>query len=288
MSSTSKDLVLFDALKAQAMKLVAPTLTAKVTSFKESEAAIEAGKTIKALKKELKSKYDAVAGPLNDQLAVLRDIKRSIDGPLDDAEAHLKRQLGAFVEAQQKFQEAERRKEQERQREIERKAEEERQRLAAEAEERRLKALAEVEAKSTHVADAGSVFGSSLSADDHLEAERQSIEDKAEQDRLEADAKAEREKKIREGEAQAREWDIKQKNVKNARTIYRVELIDLEQVPKEFLVRTLNEKAIIAAHKAKASVPGVKVIEEMTVAFGSNTRVPRAAHEAERLPRGGE
>lgn len=65
---------------------------------------------------------------------------------------------------------------------------------------------------------------------------------------------------------------IESKGVKNSTKIWKCKAIDLAQVPKEFLIIQLNEKAVIAAAKAGVKIPGVELWQETSIRIGSNTR----------------
>jgi hypothetical protein len=285
MSAGERDLVQFDALKAKAMAFVAPTLKIRVESFKDCDKAIDAAKTIKSLEKQLDDEYERHAGPLKRKLDALRDLRASAKAPLKQAETYIKAELGRYDQEQERIRAEERRKAEAARREAERKAEEDRLRALAEAEERRKQELAKIAAQA-EPEETGSIFGSALSADEHIEAERAAAEEAAEQERLAIEARAERERKEAAFKAEQDAFDIAQRGIKNARKTYEVEVVNIDLVPTVFLNREINKKAVLAAHKAGHTIPGVRIIEGRTVAIGRNTYVPDAAHDLERLPGG--
>lgn len=75
-------------------------------------------------------------------------------------------------------------------------------------------------------------------------------------------------------EHDAKIYDVKQETIRNTRMVWKCELEDITKVPMEFLIITLNEKAVLAAAKAGDTIPGVRTWEMATVAIGRNTRGP--------------
>lgn len=279
--SQDKDLVQFDELQVSVTRFVAPTLQIKVTDFQSARDATDCGNQIQEFQKQIDAKYKELTAPLNARLKFIRNIVNGIEGPLDSAEKHIKRELAKFADEQKILQEEARRKAEYERREIERKAAEEAQRLAQETEARRQEQLAQL-ASQPVAAPTDCLFGSALNQSEEIEAQRQAIEAQAEQERLELQAKLEREQKIRDSEAKQREWDIKNSNLKNIRKNWDCEVVDINLVPKEFLIVTLNKAAVIAAAKAGVTIPGVKTWAETTVALGRNSYVPSLALDAER------
>lgn len=123
-------------------------------------------------------------------------------------------------------------------------------------EEERIKKLAEIEAQAQEQNEVSSLFGS----------EPTSIEEIAQA--------------ITVAEAQHQEaaWDIANNRVKNTRKTWKCEVLDISKVPKEFLIVTLNEAAVLASARAGVKeISGVKMWQETGIAFGSKTYVPRTA-----------
>lgn len=238
----------FDELKEELTKLVAPAETIKVADFPSSHSALETAKAIKGLLKRIETKRKELVEPLKKQAKTVDEYANDIKAPLERAEAHIKRELAAFEEAQEKIRKEELRK-----------AEEERLRkeaelLAAQEEERENFAV-NVEDE----AEAADLFGCELSDPEAANIEAKKLEESQAQERARLDAKA-----------KEREWEIKQKGVKNARKIWKCEAIDLSLVPKEFLIIELNSAAIIAAARGGVTnIPGVKIWQETTIAIGA-------------------
>ncbi len=250
------ELAFLEVLKSEVAALVAPTLGIKVQDFQSCETAATVGLQVKDYLKQVEAKRKELVEPLNRRVKEINEYAKSILAPLEESETHLKRQIATFREAQEKIQ---------------------REMLRA-AEIERLKQEAELRAKQ--------------------EAERASLEETlVEEDRLakrfgaEPDQAANQEAQIaeleqRQAEEQAfalmeqkqREHDIAQQNIKNTRKTWKCEATDLEKVPRQYLVITLNSAACLAAARGGITeIPGVRMWQETTVAFGSNTYVPRAA-----------
>ncbi len=236
----------FDQLKADIAQAAAPLAEIRVTDMATAQIAINAGLQVKDYIKKVEKVRKALTDPL---LQRQRDIKAYADGivaPLVEAEARIKRQLADFEIAQEKVR-----------REAQRIADEERRRkeseLAARQEQERIeqeKAIA--------------LFGGS--EEEHTAMEEKQI---AEQ----ADLK---------NEVDHRAHAIAQQGVKNVRKIWKCELVDIDLVPKEFVIRTLNDKAILAlAREGMVEIPGVKLWQETSVALGRNTYIPREALEVD-------
>lgn len=248
------ELTQFNELKSELDTLVKPTLSIKVTDFPSSASAIEAAKSVKALQKRIEAKRKELVGPLNDQVKRINDFVKDIMAPLDTAESHLKRQLTDFEVEQEKLRDAERKAaEAER---VKREAA-----LAARQEEERA-AMAEKLAETSEVED---LFGADEGVPDAA----------MEAAALEA-RQAEERARIAQ-QAKDREYDIKSRGVANTRKIWKCDVEDLDLVPKEFLIVTLNQAAVIAAARAGVTkIPGVKIWQETSIAIGANTSVARA------------
>lgn len=93
-----------------------------------------------------------------------------------------------------------------------------------------------------------------------------------------AQEKVEQAQAIIEAEHREASWDINNARVKNTRKTWKCEATDLSKVPKEFLIVTLNEAAVLAAARAGVTeIAGVRIWQETGIAFGSKTYVPRSA-----------
>lgn len=265
----SKDLAQFDSLKADITLFVAPVTGLKVTDFKSGADAIEAGKQIKSLMKQVEDKRKGLVGPLNDQVKMINDYAKNIRDPLERAEAHVKVELNRFAQEQEKIRQEELRRAEEDRLAQERKAEEERQRIAAEIE---AKKQAQLDNLRESQDEASALFGSSGLPNEDQE---RAVEEAAEREKVEAEAVLEREAVIRNAQAKATEWDVNQNRIKNTAKRWKVEVVDISLVPKEFLIITLNEKmALAAARGGNKNIPGLKFSQEVSVSIGS-AYVPR-------------
>lgn len=267
----SKDLAQFDSLKADITLFVAPVTGLKVSDFKSSAEAIEAGKQIKSLMKQVEDKRKGLVGPLNDQVKLINDYAKNIREPLERAESHVKTELNLFAVEQERIRQEELRRAEEDRREQERKAEEDRQRIAAEIEARKQAELAALHESREEAAD---IFGSATPVSVE---QVQAIEQAAEREKVEAQAVLDREAAIRDAQARATEWDINQNRIKNTAKRWKVEVVDINLVPKEYVIMTLNSAmALAAARGGNTNIPGLKFSQEVSVSIGS-AYVPRKA-----------
>jgi hypothetical protein len=256
----SKELLQFDSLKADVSALVAPARAIKVTDFASSADAINAAKQVKELSNQIEKKRKELVGPLNDQVKAINDYAKQILFPLVDAEAHIKAELRDFEIEQERVRAESRRK-----------AEEERIRKEAELRAKQDAERAEVEARLAEEARAADIFGGDESAPD-LEAIHTAMEEKQLQEQA-----------IFRSEVKAKEFDIDQQGIKGAAKVWKCEITDIDAIPKDYLIRTLNEKAVLAMARAGVTnIPGVRVWQDISVRIGAKTYVPRAALGSER------
>jgi DNA polymerase III alpha subunit (gram-positive type) len=233
------DLEKFNALKTEIAVVVAPVMSVKVRDAVSSQQAIDAAMTIKEMNKRIEALRKEAVEPLNQRVKEINAYAKAISLPLDQADGHLRAEINAFAQEQEKIRrEALRKVEEERIRkeaELRRKQEEEREALAAGAE----------------------LFGTS-EADVAAVVEKQQVEIA-----------------VHKAEIATMDFDARQMNIKNTRSTWECKVIDLSLVPKEFLIIQVNEKAAVAAHKAGARIPGLEFVEQISVAIGSKTRVPK-------------
>lgn len=248
---TEKALDQFNPLKKEIAKLVQPVFTLTVKSFETSEQAVGAAKDIKALLKKLDTKRRELVDPLKAEVKRIDDYVKEIKDPLDRAEFYIRGEINKFALEQEKIRQAEMRR-----------AEEERRRKE---EELRAKQEAEREALEKGM----QLFGSD---DDEPETATQEIE---EQQAVET--------ALFQAEMKQKEWDIKQQQIKGTRRIAKLKVLDITQVPKEFLIIEVNEKAALAAMKAGVKIPGLEIYHEISVPIGHKTRVTKESLEAERV-----
>jgi len=258
----STELSKFNELKAKITKLVEPTTKITVTDFASSQRAIEVAKQVKAYLNEVETKRKELVGPLNDHVKAINQYAKDITAPLIDAETTLKKRLAFFADEQEKIRIEEARRADEARRKAEAEALAQAQK---EAEELAAKQRAELE----NQGDEPSAFGSDV--------EEESIEAKHAREAEELRERLDQAAAVRASQAKQEAWDIDQQKIKNTRKNWKAEIENLDLIPKEFLIISLNEKAALAAHKAGVKIPGVKFTSETVIAIGSKTYVPKTA-----------
>ena len=280
------ELIRFDELKAKVSAFVAPALKSQVTDFKSSQDAIDSRKMLKGFQKDLDRRVDELVAPHKAAIDLIKRLAKEIEDPIDRCDSHLKQQVDQQAAAQARMQAEMRKKEEERQRREEEEATEKRRKEEAAAEAKRkaeLEALELARAKEPKTERRAS-FGRNLSSSAQAEASKKALDDKHELDRLEREARYEREKKIRESEAEGRQYDIRKSNISHTRTDYEVEVENIDLVPVELLKRELRISDAKKAYKAGGNkpIPGLKFTEKVGVALGDATHVPHQALEHER------
>jgi hypothetical protein len=258
-----KDLELFDELSADISLFVQPTFKLAVTDVQSSATAIEVAKTIKSYMVEAEKKRKELVGPLNEQVKAINEYVKRLVAPLEQADQHVRSELNAFANKQEELRKAELARIRKEQEEIERRARE-----AREQEEAALRAKQEEEAANHEAAAAA--FGTEF--EDVAEV---SLKEKQDREWAEKQAELQRREAMANIEIAQQKFDARGLNVSNARTKWHCEATDLSQVPKEFLIITLNDKAVIAAARAGVVIPGVRVWTEVNVAIGARTKAPR-------------
>lgn len=255
-----KELVVFEDVKLEITRFVGPIPKLKVIDFKSSAIAIDHGKTIKALLKEVEKQRDALVRPRNEEVRRINAYAAQIREPLEQAEEYLQGQLEAYELEQRKIREAEERRIEEERRARERQLEEE---AAAKREE-----LAERVSQQYH----SPVFGG---AEEPQDAQRAAID-------IERDLEAKRAELNRETASQKLDLAY-ERRIRNTRYVWDCELVDINQVPAEFLIRTLNKQMVLAAARAgRIQIPGLRIFQKPSIGFGSHTGVAREALTAER------
>lgn len=257
-----KELKVFDQLTADIAALVSPVSKLKVVDFKSSAIAVEHGGAIQGLWKEVESRRDSLVRPLNEQVKKINEYARDIKAPLEIAKRHLELETGNFAAEQRRLKAIK-----DARIEAERQAKEDR--IAVEA-EAKFEALEADRAEA--VAGMDPTFGNMEEHDEEFARQQAAIEAEAEQQRMRAITTAATQK-----------YDAGQQTVKGVRMVWECELIDINQVPADFLIRELNKQMILAAARAgNTNIPGVRVFQKPSVGFGQNTYVPREAIAAER------
>lgn len=259
------DLKQFDQLAADITLFVAPTMEIQVVDPGTAHAAIEVTKDVASYLKRVDAKRKELVGPLNDQVKAINEYCKQITAPLTDADAHLRGQLTDFARKQEVIRLSEQERLRLEQEEIERQARAERER---EADALRIRQEAEAEERAAAAHKYGVDDGDIDKFNDELAAkqEREWAEQKAEQDRLAA---------VRAGQMQRQRQDANDVQMKGVRKTRKVRIADLSKVPQAFLIITLNDKMALAAEKGGQVIPGLEFYDDMSVAIGATTRMPR-------------
>jgi DNA polymerase III alpha subunit (gram-positive type) len=256
----TNDMIVFAQLKADITAYVAPTKAMKVTDFKSSQSVIDATKSLIAYKKQVETTRKTLVDPFNARVKAINAYAKEISEPLEQAESYLRQQLIAFETEMEKQRQAEQRR-----------MEDERRAREQEEMEKAAAALAAIEEKSDLSQEADSVFGGDPESQAVVEAEKETMIAQIEVDR-----------KVREGEYKSQVWELNQNKIKNSSKVWKCELIDINLVPKEFLIRELNEAAVKAAARGGVTeIPGVRVYQETSLRICSKTYVPQTAIENE-------
>lgn len=237
------DLQKFEPLQAEISQFVAPALQIVVTDFGSSADAIETAKVIKTIQKKVTEVRRSLVDPLNEEVKKINAYAAELMRPLNQVEDHVRYQLNAFAGKQEEIRKSELRRLEEERRQAERELREKQ-----EAERLAMKAGAEL-------------FGLSEENEREIE-EKQRVESA-----------------ILDAKNKQAIWDAKQFQVKNTRTLKKVKIVNLDLVPKEFLIIEVNTKAALAAMKAGVKISGLELEDEVSVAIGEKTRVPLAALE---------
>lgn len=255
----TNNLAVFAPLKSEITNFVGPSMTRVVSNFDTANEAVDALKTIKRLQKDIEAKRKSLTDPLEAEKKAIIAYARDIADPLDKAEIHVKRQLAAFEDEQAKIRAAAQKKIDD-----ERRARDEEERVKAE------KAVADLEAQASADAEAAELFGSDGEPTESAEDKKSALL-----------AQIEIDKKVRAAEHQAKTFDVNQQGVKNARRIWKCDLLDINLVPMEFINKSLNSAAALTAARAAdargetPSIPGLRIYQETSIAVGANTYIPR-------------
>lgn len=244
----STDLQRFEPLKAEIALLVSPVMSVTVAGFQDSQNAIDAAKTLKAMSKRLDEMRRAETDPLNERVKAINAYVKQLSAPLDAADAHLRNELTKFAAEQEKI------------------VQEQRRIAEAEAAKQRAELLAKQEEERLAAASGSDLFGS----DDAESAEQLAV-------------KQAEERQILAAQVVQKNYDINQFQLKNTRKTAKIRVLDILKVPRDFLIIEVNEKAAIAAMKAGVKIPGLELYEEIGIAIGSKTRATQAALTKETL-----
>lgn len=260
------DLELFDKLKADITLFVAPTLDLTVQDPGSSTEAIEVAKRVKAFIKQVDDKRKELVGPLNERVKLINDYAKTIMAPLQEAESHVKSELNAYAAKQEEIRQAELRRLDEERRERERKLQEERERAEAEL-------MAKQVEEAELAAEANAFFGTGETPVAEVNAQ---IDEKLTREWAEKQAELDRQAMMAQVEHKQKVYDASLDQIRNTRKTWKCELVDINAVPKEFLIMQLNTAMVLAAARAgRTDIPGVRLYQEVSVAIGSKTYMPK-------------
>ncbi len=277
MSKLNADLVHFDELKANVTVMVAPALTLTVSSFADAEIAVETGKTVKSYLKAIEAKRKELTAPFKERAKVIETYAHTLEEPLLQVEAHIKKICGAFQLEQNKIREEALRKAQAEQQERERVAQVERARVAAIAEAARQEQMAQARFEAERAAEAAAMFG--CETVDPAEAVKLA-EVEHELARAREQAEAEREAAVRVAQAKEENWRINDQRIKNTSPVWLHRVVDASLVPRDLCEP--HDQAIKKRLNATngLAIPGVDAWPEVSMRLGAKTSVSRAAIES--------
>lgn len=260
-----KELQEFDALTAEIAVFVAPVSSLAVKTPESAQSAIETAQELKRYTSAIEDKRKVLVGPLNARVKAINDYCKQISAPLVSADSHVRGQLNAFAAEQESIRRAEHARIEKERQEAERIARETR-----EAEEKAL--LAKQEAEAEKHAEAASFFGV---PDGDIDKANEELEQKQWLEWETKQAELKRIEAMNQIEAKQKQFDANQSQIKGTRGTWKVRIIDLAQVPKEFLTITLNEKAAVAVGKTGTKISGLEFYEDFSVSIGAKTRLPK-------------
>lgn len=222
----------FDQLHADIVLFVAPAMTVKVADKESADKALEVARNVKSYLKKVEDKRTELVKPHNEIVKSINAYAKSIAGPLEKAEFHIKQELSAYeYELENK------------RREEMRKAEEERKRLQAEADAKAKEREQELEVMN--------MFGPTD------ESARAEVEAQVEKDREMMEVQQIHKTNVK---------SIESMKVSGATKRWTFSVVNQELVPREFLI--VNETAIRAAIRAGTrEIAGVNIFQETSVAI---------------------
>jgi hypothetical protein len=268
----SKDLVVFDSLKAEITQFVAPVKTLIVTDAKSANDCVDVRNKIKEFLKRITLARTTLTAPLKAKAKEIEDVAHMISAPLLEVERHAEAQARGYAIKQDEIQQNELRRVQEAKRAEERKAAEEARKIAQEQEEARQAELARIREAAKEAED---MFGTTVDTS----AQIREAEEAAERERFETQARFEREQIERANRLKAAEYDANEKQLSGVRKVWKVRVIDIDKVPKQYLIIELNEKMAVAARANNPNIPGLEFYQDISVPRGKNTYVPRSQLE---------
>ena len=228
-----QELSLFDQLKADIQVVIDPCLSTEVTSDETANGAMALAREIKTLAKRIEDRRKEMVAPLNDQVKKINAYAKSIAEPIEQAERHLKKQLGSWADV----------------------LEERRLKALAEAEEERKRKEAEIQAKLREEEEERQTLAMFRSEKENL---REEIIAKAQGDRAIAAVTDIHSSNVK---------DIASMKVAGAKKLWKFEIEDAEKVPRAYLC--VDERAVRdAIMKGERSIPGVRIYQETSIAIG--------------------
>lgn len=220
----------FDQLKADITMYVAPAKSIVVSDKETQVLAMTSAKDVVSWKKKVEEKRKELIAPLLERQREINEYAKKLTEPLADAESHLKKQLIDWDRKLEAVRQAELVKIQQ---EAKRREEEAKKAAALAKEEAEAAALFSAPEESTRAT-------------------------------LVADAVAERATEQIAKEAKKEEKAVMENKVSGIRTIWKFEVIEIDSVPKDYLV--VDESAIGRAVRGGVrSIPGVRIYEEKTM-----------------------
>lgn len=228
----SLDLEKFDKLNAELKIFVSPVFDLKVTDDASSSSALEAGSQIKSFQKKVEQLRKDLTAPLNERVKEINSHAKKIMAPLEQAEAHIKKELT------------------EREKQLAQIREEEFQKAKAERERKEAEA-AEVAHQKAKEAEAMAMFGAG---------------EDAEIAKVEAEVVHERglEEAAKDHKATVRSIDSMK--VSGARKTWTFKFVEAGLIPREYLAPdpTLIRAAI---RNGVREIPGLEIFEETSIAL---------------------
>lgn len=224
------NLVPFDSIKAKAIELSKPALGLLVADAESLERAMTAAKEIKGTIKQVEEVRTKLVGPMNAEVKRINSYAKEIVEPLEKAEFHLKKEIGAHESRLAKERTAELKR-----LEDDRKAAEEKARL--EAQEK---------------AEADEVAGMFMPAADQ---QRAQIVEQVQADRVQKEIEHSHNSAVKA---------VQKNRVSGTRKVWKFTVTNAVLVPREYL--TVNESAIReAVNKGERVIPGVEIFEDTQV-----------------------
>lgn len=225
------DLKQFAQVQAEVSFLVAPIMQLNVADRESAIEATAAAKQVKILAKKIEERRKEIVAPLNEEVKSINSLAKQIAEPLLKAEEFIKSQLVAFEREEMK-----KREEAMRLAEIERKRREEEIRLQAQKEKEDAEFLAAFDPMQAQRAIINAEASASIAVVESLKAHKAEVK------------------------------NIEASKVAQTRKHWTFDLIDLDKVPREFLV--LDEKKVRAAIlEGRTEIEGLKIYQELKVAI---------------------